>query len=142
MTYLYPSGNVQLQFLRSRLDQATAMSLLSEYKMRTYALRLIPPEILSECFDRSTRTKQGSWHRRYLMCLVRPGIEEKEGLCILQWKSGRPWLEYRESDDAMFCNFCKQFAFQLIHAPCFHWHMTYGKIEGERIACNCQFSHI
>ena len=26
------------------------------------------------------------------------------------WKSGRPWLEYRESDDAMFCNFCEQFA--------------------------------
>ena len=25
------------------------------------------------------------------------------------WKSGRPWLEYRESDDAMFCNFCEQF---------------------------------
>ena len=26
------------------------------------------------------------------------------------WKSGRPWLEYRESDDVMFCNFCEQFA--------------------------------
>ncbi|KAL5509613.1 hypothetical protein EMCRGX_G005007 [Ephydatia muelleri] len=26
------------------------------------------------------------------------------------WKSGRPWLEYRESDDTMFCNFCEQFA--------------------------------